>query len=48
MKESNNFLYQAYNFLEVRAADALHPGLTSWWRGIGAVILGMDSSYKIG
>jgi len=37
--DSKNFLYQSFNFLEVRAPDGLHPGLTSWWDGLGSVIL---------
>jgi hypothetical protein len=36
---SQNFLYQALNFLEVRSTDGVHPGLTSWWNGMGSIIL---------
>ena len=25
----------------------LHPGLTSWWRGLGSVILGKKRSKRI-
>ncbi|CAF0717114.1 unnamed protein product [Brachionus calyciflorus] len=37
--DSPNFLFQAFNFLEVRAPDGLRPAFTSWWDGLAAIIL---------
>jgi hypothetical protein len=36
---SNSFVVQSFNSLAVKAPDGLRPLITSWWDGLGAVIL---------
>jgi hypothetical protein len=44
--DSENFRNLSLNFLVVRAPDGLHPGLTSWWDGLGSVILDTTNPYS--